>query len=118
MDLTMIIIKKLAEEFQKLFTCLGENIEKYITISVLIQKEFTRIYKDDKKFTKIISYRLQFNDSARFVASTLSSFGNTLAEGIDKIKCKYKHDGKKCETGVSKYKYCNCFFEYTNFKEV
>ena len=38
MDLTMIIIKKLAEEFQKLFTCLGENTEKCRTISVLIQK--------------------------------------------------------------------------------
>ena len=112
----MIIIKELAEEFQKLFTCLGENTEKYITISVLIQKEFTRIYKDDKKFTKIISYRLQFIDSARFGASTLSSFGNTLAEGIDKIK--YKHDDKICETGVIKYKYCNCFLQYTNFKEV
>ena len=26
-----LIIKELAEEFEKQFTCLGENIEKYVT---------------------------------------------------------------------------------------
>ena len=33
------------------------------------------------------------------------------------IKCKYGHDDKKCETCRIKYKYCNCFLEYTNFKD-
>ena len=28
-----------------------------------------------------------------------------------------KHDGKKCETCGIKYKYCDCFFEYKNFKD-
>ena len=28
------IIKELAEEFKKQFTCLGENTEKYITFTV------------------------------------------------------------------------------------
>ena len=32
------IIKELAKEFQKQFTCLGENIEKYKTFTVLIEK--------------------------------------------------------------------------------
>ena len=33
------IIKELAEEFKKQFTCLGENSEKYITFTVPIEKE-------------------------------------------------------------------------------
>ena len=42
---------------------------------------------------------------------------NNLSEGIHKIKCKYGHDDKKCETCGIKYKYCGCFLEYTNFKD-
>ena len=37
------IIKELAEQFKKQFTCLGENIEKYITFTVPIEKDVTRI---------------------------------------------------------------------------
>ena len=37
------ITKELAEEFKKQFTCLGENTEKYITITVPIEK---RSYKN------------------------------------------------------------------------
>ena len=33
------IIKELAGKFEKIFTCLGENTEKYITFLVPIQKE-------------------------------------------------------------------------------
>ena len=40
------IIKELAEEFEKQFTCLGENTEKYITFTVPIEKEVTRIDKN------------------------------------------------------------------------
>ena len=32
------IIKELAEEFKKQFTCLGENTEKYVTFKVPIEK--------------------------------------------------------------------------------
>ena len=35
-----LIIKKLTEEFEEQFECLGENTEKYITFSVPIKKEF------------------------------------------------------------------------------
>ena len=45
-----------------------------------------------------MSYRLQFIDSARFMASSLSNLVNNLAEGIHKVKCKYKHNDKKYET--------------------
>ena len=40
------IIKELADEFKKQFTCLGENTEKYITSTVPIEKEVTRIDKN------------------------------------------------------------------------
>ena len=40
------IIKELADEFKKQFTCLGENTEKYITFTVPIEKEVTRIDKN------------------------------------------------------------------------
>ena len=50
------IIKELAEEFKKQFTCLGENTEKYITFTVPMDKEITRINKNGEKITKSISY--------------------------------------------------------------
>ena len=68
----LFIIKKLAEESKKQFTCLGEYSEKYLTFSVPIQKEVTRTDKDGEEITKTIFYRLQFIDSARFMASSLS----------------------------------------------
>ena len=40
------IIKKLTEEFKKQFVCLEKNTEKYITFTVSIRKEDTRIDKN------------------------------------------------------------------------
>ena len=57
------IIKELAEEFKKQFTCLGQNIKKYITFTVPIKK-VTRIDKNGEKITKNISFILQFIDSS------------------------------------------------------
>ena len=51
----------------------------------------------ERKNTKIISYRLQCIDSARFMANSLSNLVNNLAEGIHKIKCKYGNEYKQCE---------------------
>ena len=42
---------------------------------------------------------------------------NNLSEGIHKIKCQYGHNDKKCETWGSKYKYCDYFLEYKDFKD-
>ena len=93
------------------------NSEKYLTFTVPIEKKVTRIYKKGEKITKNISYILQFIDSARFMASSLSNLVNNLSEGIHRIKCKYGHDDKKCEICGIKHKYCNCFLEYGNFKD-
>ena len=45
------IIKQLAEEFECEFKCLGKNTEKYITFSVPLKKENSKI---------IITYKLKF----------------------------------------------------------
>ena len=82
-----------------------------------IEKEVTKIDKNGEEITKNISYILQFIDSARFMASSLSNLVNNLSEGIHIIKSKYGHNDKKCETCRIKYKYWTCFLEYTNFKD-
>ena len=51
------------------------------------------------------------------MASSLSNLVNNLSEGIHRIKCKFRHRDKKWEACRIKYKYCGCFFEYTNFKD-
>ena len=55
--------------------------------TVPIEKEVTRIDKNGEEITKNISYILQFIDSARFMASSLSNLVNNLFEGIHRIKC-------------------------------
>ena len=69
-----------------------------------------------KKLYKTKSYRLKFIDSTRFMASLLSNLINNLAEEIHKIKCKNEHGNKQCKRCEIKYKDCDCFLEYKNFK--
>ena len=88
------MIKELAKEFEGKFSCLEENTEKYIVFSVPVETVVTRIHK--------ISYRLQFIDSARFMASSLSNLADNLSEGTHRIRC----------TNCNK-----CYLEYTNFKD-
>ena len=64
-----------------------------------------------------MSYILQLIDRARFMASSPSNLVNNLSEGIHRIKCKFRHNDKKCETRKIKYKYCDYFLEYMNFKD-
>ena len=51
------------------------------------------------------------------MASLLSNPVNNLSEGINKIKRKYGHSDKKCETYGITYEVCDCFLEYTNLKD-
>ena len=69
-----IIIKQLADEFKGQFSCLGENIEKYITFSIPVKKV---LYNN-----KTIIYKLKFIDSYRFMSSSLSG----LADSYQKLK--------------------------------
>ena len=86
-----------------------ENFEKYIKL--------TRIDKNGEEITKRRSHILQVTDSAIFMASSLSNLVHNHSEGIHRIKCKYGPDEKKFETCGIRYKYCNCFLEYTNSKK-
>ena len=79
------IIKESPEEFIKQFTCLGESTEKYKTFTIPIEKEVTRIDKFGEKITKNISYLLQFINTSRFMASSLSAPVNNLSEGFIKL---------------------------------
>ena len=74
------IIKELAKEFEGNFECLGENIEKYVTFSVLIKKKI-----DNKDLE--ITYKIKFIDSYRFMSSSLSKLVDNLSEGIHDNKC-------------------------------
>ena len=62
-----------------------------------------RIDKNGEEITNNISYILQFIDTARFIASSLSNLVYNLSEGIHRYKCKFGHDDKKCGTCGSKY---------------
>ena len=102
---------------QKTITCLGENTEKYITFTVPIEKEVTRIDKNGEEITKNISYISHFIDRARFIASSLSNLVNNFSEEFYRIKHNFGHNDKKCETCRIKYKYYDCFLDYSNFKD-
>ena len=72
---------------------IGENTEKYITFSVLIKKEITKIDKDgNDKITKI-SYKIKFIDSFRYMSSSLSCLVDNLSEELHIDKCT---DCKSC----------------------
>ena len=51
------------------------------------------------------------------VTSSLSNIVDNLAKGIHKIKCKYGHYDKKCETCGIKYKDSKCCLKYINVKK-
>ena len=63
-----------------------------------------RIDKNGEK-NKNKSYILQFIDSTRSMTSSLSNLVNNFSEGIHRIKCKLRHDDKKCKTCGIKCKY-------------
>ena len=71
------------------------------------------LIKKEEESTKTLSYGVKFIDST----SWLSSLVNSLSEENHKIKCKYGHNDKKCETCRIKYKYCDCFLKHRNFKD-
>ena len=51
------------------------------------------------------------------MASSSSNLVNNLSERIHKMKCKFGHDDKNCETCGIIYEVCDCFLEYKNFKD-
>ena len=73
------IVNELAKRFNaKNFNCLAENMQKYITIKVTIVKT-----KDNGE---LVTCKLKFIDSNRFMATTLSDLTDNLSE-IYKCNC-------------------------------
>ena len=64
-----------------------------------------------------MSYTSQFIDSARLMSSSLLNLANNLSEEIHRIEFEFGLNDKKCETFGIKYKYYDCFLEYTNLKD-
>ena len=46
------VIKEVAEEFEKEFTCLGKSAKKYINVSVPIEADVVIVDKSGKTFSK------------------------------------------------------------------
>ena len=62
------------------------NIFKVINkFKVPVEEDDTRIDKNGEEITKYISYVLQFIDSARFMARSVSSLSNNFSKEIQKI---------------------------------
>ena len=51
------------------------------------------------------------------MTSSISSLVSNLAEGINKIKCKFGDDNKTCKLCEIKYKGSESCLEYTNAKD-
>ena len=51
------------------------------------------------------------------MASSLSNLASNPSKGLPRITCKLGHQDKKCETCGIKYKYCDFFLKYTNFRD-
>ena len=107
---THFVINQLAEEFKSEVICIGETMEKYITFSVPIKKE----YGNGKK----IAYKLRFIDSFRFMSTSLSELVDNMSGNFNSIECKSCIKNNRCKQckklieGIigkfpSVYQFCN-----------
>ena len=67
---------------------LGENPEKCKIFLFQQKKKLTNIDKDGNGSAVAISHKIKFIDSARFMATSLSTLVDNLTEGIHKIRFK------------------------------
>ena len=82
------IIKKIINEFEGQFECIGENKEKYKKFSVLTKKEIIKNDTASNETVETISYKKKFIDFSRFIAGSLLNLVDNATEEIYKIKCK------------------------------
>ena len=118
------IIRELAREFKYYLECLGENTEKIISFSVPIKKMVDKDQKDDNdsdndknerngedekkdkdKKARIITYRLRFIDSCRFMQDSLS----TLVDNLSGINNKVSEIDKKISHAALIEKFSNTY---------
>ena len=82
-----------------------------------MEQVVARIDKKGNEITNTISHRLQFIDSARFMASLYQVLLIILLKEFITLIVNSNMVKKKRETCGIKYKDCNCFLEYANFKD-
>ena len=76
------IIKELTNESEGKFECPRENAEKYKMFSITTKIEAIKFDKDGNESVAAISYKIKFIDSARFMATSLSTLLDNPTEGI------------------------------------
>ena len=81
---THFTLNQLAIEFEGELNCIGDNMEKYITFSLPIKKEINN-YDGEKK---IMTYKLKFTDSFRFMSDSLSNLVDNTSGIYNSIDCK------------------------------
>ena len=98
------VIKQLTKDFKAYFKCIGENTEKYISLSI------TTIKKSDKvsKRKNPDAYSLSFIDSFRFMNRSLSDLVNNLSEpnknlSIDVLKQRFYNTYQLCQNNDEKF---------------
>ena len=63
------------------------KVEKSTNVFLIIDKQVTKVDKEWNENIITISYKTNFIDRARLIASSLSDFVDGLTEGIHNIKC-------------------------------
>ena len=84
---THFILNQLAIECKGELTCIGDNMEKYITFSVPIKKEVNN-YDGNYSKKKTVTYKLKFIDSFRFMPDSLSNLVDNTSGIFNSIECK------------------------------
>ena len=89
----------------------------YKTFLFLTEKAVIKVDKDGNEDIVTISYKIKFNGSAKFMASSLSNLADNLAERFPKNKCKDLDcflGYKSVKDNFIKYKGLSCNKDYSN----
>ena len=89
---------------------------KNIILTVPIENEVNRSDNSGEEITKNISYILQYIDSQGLWQAHYDIFWIIFLKEFIKLNANRDTMIKKCENCRKKCKYCDCFLEYTNFK--
>ena len=74
---TRFIINQFAKEFEGGLNCIGDNMEKYITFSVPIKREYDH--------GKTVTHKLKFIDNFRFMSTSLSELVDNMSRIFNSI---------------------------------
>ena len=98
-------MKQLAEDFNGYFSCIGENMEKYISFS----RTFIKESADSNRKKKPNAYSLRFIDSYKFMNRGLDDLDENLAEPgkniLDNVLIeKFYNTYQLCDNNIDKFK--------------